>query len=106
MRYTISANVYIGDVSSQVYEFLYKKRPCIFLNNHKIEWRNNADYTMWHLGEVVNDIEELPKYISNCESSHELYKDRQNVIFKEKFQYDETPSYSRSAKIIRDFLDN
>jgi len=32
MSYTTSADAYLGDVSSQVYEFLLTPRPCIFLN--------------------------------------------------------------------------
>ena len=37
----LSADVYLGDVSSQVYEFIYKPRPCLFLNSNEIEWTND-----------------------------------------------------------------
>ncbi len=34
MTYTQAADIYLGDASSQVYEFLYRPRPCLFLNSH------------------------------------------------------------------------
>lgn len=53
MTYTLGADLYIGDVSSQVYEFLVQPRPCLFVDAHGVDWRNSADYAMWQLGEVV-----------------------------------------------------
>ena len=38
-----------------------KERPCIFINAHNIDWKNNESYTMWNYGSVVND----PKHFSN-----------------------------------------
>src|SRR5690606_36439804 len=32
MSYTLGADIYVGDVSSQVYEFLVRPRPCLFIN--------------------------------------------------------------------------
>ncbi|MDB5713393.1 MAG: hypothetical protein JWO15_790, partial [Sphingomonadales bacterium] len=49
------ADIYIGDVSSQLYEFLVRPRPCIFLNARNIEWRDDRSFRNWHLGDVVDD---------------------------------------------------
>ena len=35
MTYTLAADLYLGDVSSQVYEFLLRPRPCLFINSHE-----------------------------------------------------------------------
>src|SRR3546814_16391226 len=39
MSYTGSADLYLGDVSSQVAEYLYRPRPCVFLNAQRSEER-------------------------------------------------------------------
>ena len=53
MTYTEAALVYIGDASSQVYEFLRRPRPCIFLNFEQVDWRDRENYSHWHLGQVI-----------------------------------------------------
>ncbi len=45
MTYTRAADVYLGDVSSQVYEFLSESRPCVFLNAHDVDYRGDANYS-------------------------------------------------------------
>ena len=42
MAYTQRADIYLGDVSSQVYEFLLNPRPCVFLNPRRFDWRETA----------------------------------------------------------------
>lgn len=37
MSYTRAADIYLGDVSSQIYEFLRTPRPCLFLDPHGID---------------------------------------------------------------------
>src|SRR3546814_2965461 len=37
MSYTGSADLYLGDVSSQVAEYLYRPRPCVFLNAQGVD---------------------------------------------------------------------
>src|SRR3546814_16116783 len=41
MSYTSGADIYLGDVSSQVYEFLATPRPCLFSNPH------TSDRSVW-----------------------------------------------------------
>lgn len=53
MSYTLGSDLYIGDVSSQVYEFLVRPRPCLFVNAHDVAWQESEDYAMWHFGEVI-----------------------------------------------------
>jgi hypothetical protein len=59
MTYTRAADIYIGDVSSQVVEFIVRPRPCLFLNPAHVNWRDNLHYRFWQLGTVVDDIEQL-----------------------------------------------
>ncbi len=47
MSYTTAADIYLGDVSSQVYEFLYEPRPCLFLNSHEFAWKSDPNFAHW-----------------------------------------------------------
>ena len=59
MTYTLAADIYLGDISSQVYEFCTRPRPCIFINATGVEWQDDPHFSMWHLGEVIHDAAEL-----------------------------------------------
>lgn len=52
MTYAIGADIYLGDVSSQVYEFLAEPRPCVFVDAHGVAWRGDPSYAFWNLGDV------------------------------------------------------
>jgi hypothetical protein len=55
MSHVAVADLYLGDVSSQVYEFLLLgTRPCVFVNAHDVRWEDDPDYAFWWLGEVVS----------------------------------------------------
>jgi len=75
MVYPQMADIYLGDVSSQSYEFMITPRPCIFINAEKIDYENHMFYPFWTAGKVVENIgqldhalkqatESLPTYIS------------------------------------------
>ncbi len=54
------ANIYMGDVSSQIYEWIaLNPRPCIFTNAHGIQWEDDINYRHWRYGPVMNNISEL-----------------------------------------------
>src|SRR5205823_4898718 len=59
MTYTGQADIYLGDVSSQVYEFIARPRPCVFLNPHRVAWRDDPNYLFWRMGEVIEDLDDL-----------------------------------------------
>ena len=59
MSYTAAADLYLGDVSSQVYEFCANPRPCVFINAHGVAWRDDPHYAMWAFGEVIERVEQL-----------------------------------------------
>ena len=73
-----AASIYVGDVSSQVYEFLADPRPCVFLNAQGIDWRGDPNYAHWHLGNVVDDPEELMPTISAAHERHPIYREAQD----------------------------
>lgn len=58
--YTAAADIYLGDTSSQVVEFLVRPRPCVFLNHDDRPWVGDASYDLWRCGEVVTALDRLP----------------------------------------------
>lgn len=87
MTYTKSANVYIGDASSQVYEFIFKPRPCIFIQNAHIKnWENDKNFRHWSFGPVIADINLLGQTIQTLEDGFaSVYKAAQSEAFSETF---------------------
>ncbi|MGD9664343.1 MAG: hypothetical protein AB7U34_03940, partial [Novosphingobium sp.] len=77
MTYTLGADLYIGDVSSQVYEFLVRPRPCLFINAHDAEWEDSESYAMWRFGEVVPANCDIPAAIDRAFKQHDLYRQAQ-----------------------------
>jgi hypothetical protein len=102
--YASCASIYVGDVSSQVYEFLANPRPCVFLNAHGIDWRNNPNYLHWHLGDVVDHPSKLYGAIRAAPERHHLYRERQLELAAAALG-DRSPGASeRAAAAILDFL--
>ena len=104
MTYTLAADVYLGDVSSQVYEFLIHRRPCIFLNAHKARWHGDANYAFWNFGPVLDDVGHLGAALKGITESHALYRPVQEEAFRQTFDLQPTASSVRAADAIAGFL--
>jgi hypothetical protein len=103
MSYTQAASVYIGDASSQVYEFIRTPRPCIFLNLDRIDWRDNPAYTHWQLGQVVENIEELPAALEQAHALQPQFEQAQRRISAASIDQAHTPASHRQAEAILNF---
>lgn len=100
--YTKGAGVYIGDVSSQVYEFLYfDLKPVIFLNafNNK-PWEKNPSLKMWKAGVVVDEMSKLSKAIVSAQESHVNFIGVQRGLIERKFSKTDVCPGLRGAKAI------
>ena len=96
MSYLRAADIYLGDVSSQVYEFLLQPRPCIFLNAHAIDWTDNPAYAHWPLGQVVDRVEpDLHQALQQAGAAQERYRSRQEQAFAYTFYHE--PGVSAAA---------
>ena len=102
--YLAISDIYTGDVSSMVYEFLARKpRPCVFLNAHGVNWKNNVNYRFWDYGPVVEKIENLENKIKEAVHSQN-YLELQRKRIKEYMELTEESSSKRAAKAILEFL--
>jgi CDP-glycerol glycerophosphotransferase (TagB/SpsB family) len=106
MTYILAADIYLGDVSSQIYEFLLKPRPCIFLNGHQVAWQDNPFYFHWTLGQVVDDVEqELLPALERAIPGHPQFLARQQEAFAYTFRNEsESTAAERGADAIAGFL--
>ena len=74
MTYTLAADLYVGDVSSQVYEFLVRPRPCLFVNAHDAAWEGSEDYAMWRFGPVVTPDCDIPEALALAFATHDRFR--------------------------------
>jgi len=108
MTYILAADIYLGDVSSQIYEFLYKPRPCIYLNGHRVDWKSNPYYVHWKLGQVVDEVRTgLRPALERAFTSHDRFLPGQRDAFDYTFHTEpDTTAAQRGADIIAGFLDS
>jgi len=106
MTYVKSADLFLGDVSSQVFEFILEPRPCVFINHRKSDYKNNSNYRFWKCGPVVEEIKDLEQGLLDAIAEFETYKPIQEKMNQENFytKDDSTPS-ERAATAIITYLD-
>ena len=84
MSYAIGADIYLGDVSSQVYEFLAEPRPCVFIDTHGVAWQGDPSYAFWNLGDVCAPGEVLGT-VTDASARHHRYIDSQRTAVAASF---------------------
>jgi hypothetical protein len=104
MSYVKAADIYLGDVSSQIYEWIHQPRPAIFFNTHKPSWRSVADYRHWELGDVIEDVAAMPVTIASALSCPDVYADRQRTALAETFSQTGRRAGARAADAVLEFL--
>lgn len=104
LTYTKLANIYLGDVSSQIGEFLLHPRPSVFLNSHHISWKADSNYSHWLLGPVIDSLSQLEDALVEAQETHDFYLPEQVQYFKDSFELTEEPSGLRAAREIHSFL--
>ncbi|CAN0494493.1 unnamed protein product, partial [Discosporangium mesarthrocarpum] len=83
MSYMHAADIYMGDVSSQIYEFIRRPRPCVFLNAHNVDHADDPSYASWKFGPVVRSADDLGPALHIAQSKAEHYASLQ----RERFAY-------------------
>jgi hypothetical protein len=104
MSYVRAADIYLGDVSSQIYEWIQRPRPAIFLNTHQPNWRTLADYGHWHLGDVLDHWSQMPAALEWAVERPDRFAERQSRANAETFSRTAIPAAQRAAAAILSFL--
>jgi hypothetical protein len=103
MSYTEAAGVYTGDISSQVYEFLRRPRPCVFLNLDRVDWRGNENYAHWKLGQVIESLDELEPALRRADDLQPMFEAAQREAVAKSMHRSDDPASERQADVILAF---
>lgn len=105
MTYTRAADAYIGDVSSQIYEFLVRPRACFFLDAHgQANWRRDPDYQFWANGPVLRSVAELEASLPRWQAVAAEYRPAQEKLFAYTIAMGDEPASVRGARAIAEFV--
>ncbi|MDF0487913.1 hypothetical protein PX554_07205 [Sphingomonas sp. H39-1-10] len=104
MSYVRAADIYLGDVSSQIYEWIQRPRPAIFFDTHKPDRHASEDYGHWSLGEVIESVGEMPAAIARALADPDAYRERQRIADAATFSRSDRPAGERAADAILDHL--
>jgi hypothetical protein len=103
--YTAAADIYLGDTSSQVLEFLMRPRPCVFLDAQGVDWAGDPSYDMWRGGEVVTAIDALLPALARAPEEHGGYLTAQRAFAAESLGDTSGAAPTRAAREILSALD-
>ena len=104
MSYTRSADIYLGDASSQVYEWIARPRPALFLNPGRLQWQGDPNFAHWSLGEVIETLDDLPAALDRAAADPSRFEEAQSKAFANTFSITGEPSSRRAARAILDYL--
>jgi len=104
MTYTTLADIYVGDVSSQVYEFLRTPKPCVFLDGHGVDWQADENYAHWRFGPVLGSPERVLETVDYAVGGHWRFLEAQIEGFDATFAHDAEPASRRAARAMADYL--
>lgn len=105
MTYVKKADIYLGDVSSQVYEFLIQPRPVIFINSKRVSFEKDIHYRFWKCGDVVETLSGLQEALQNAQARFAIFRPVQEQITAENYYSEEGSTASqRAAKAITSYL--
>lgn len=106
MTYTREADIYIGDISSQAFEFLFiKPRPCIFLDAHQLNNSSKDRPLSWDLGDVIFDVDSFEEKLDLAITNHNIkYKQIQVEVLKDIFFTSNHPPSYLAAEAIHNLL--
>lgn len=99
--YTAAADVYLGDTSSQLIEFLARPQPAVFLNPLRVDWAADPDYAMWAGGEVIDDLAELIPALADAPRRHEEFVAAQMELAMTSLGPIDSSAPRRVADVIR-----
>jgi len=106
MSYALAADIYLGDVSSQVFEFVVRPRPCVFINSHRTAWQDDLNYRFWQMGLVIDGVGQLHEALQTDTETLTAFKEKQSAFLEENFLIDTKETASqKGATAIKSYLE-
>jgi hypothetical protein len=103
MSYVGASALYIGDASSQVYEFIQTPRPCLFLNLDRRQWRGDDHFAHWNFGQVIEDVADLGPALERASALQPQYEPVQREWLARSMDPSPVPASVRHADAILHF---
>jgi hypothetical protein len=106
MSYIKDADLFLGDVSSQVFEFLFfKTRPCLFLDAHNMEYDKVNRPLSWDLGEIISNVANFEENLKAALLNHsKKFKNKQSDKIREMFHRGDISPTQIATKAIEKLL--
>ncbi len=105
LTYLQAADIYLGDLSSQVYEFIARPRPCVFLDPLGVGHHDNPSFRSWSFGPVVRDVAELGCALRRAVDEFPRYRPIQEEARDLNFAPSPVPASTRAAMAIAGFVE-
>ena len=105
LTYLMAADIYLGDLSSQVYEFISRPRPCVFLDPIGVENRNTPEFRTWSFGPVISRAADLPQALHQALADFPRYRAMQEEARDRNVAPSPVPASSRAAAEIAAFME-
>lgn len=102
--YMGAADIYLGDTSSQVVEYLIRPRPCVFLNPDALDWRATDDHDFWECGDVIDRLADLPAALDRALAVHPQYEAFQRTFVTDALGDASAEAPRRAAKAVLEAL--
>lgn len=101
MSYMMGSDAYIGDVSSQVYEFLVRPRPVFFLDRRsRPDPDDTVNHLFWKAGPVARSLDELIALIPRYAEIGEEFRQDQVDLFEYTFSITDRTASQRAADAV------
>ncbi len=104
MTYLRAADLYLGDQSSQIYEFINWPRPCVFLNAQGADPADTR-YRSWSFGPVVDDPAALGPALDLAMTGFHRWEPVQRQARDQDRPGGELRASDRGAAIVAEFLE-
>lgn len=102
MTYTHAADVYLGDVSSQVYEFIARPRPCAFLDAGGVLDPHDPNTAHARLGPIGFEGDDVLALVDEAVQTFGAYHAPQLAAFGHTFDLAERSCSERAAEAVVD----
>jgi hypothetical protein len=104
MSYMRASDAYIGDASSQIYEFMNNPRPAFFIDARHTAWSGDPRYHHWQAGPVAMSLNELTARLPDYQAVGAEFEPAQRALFAETFDPSPIPASERGAAAIAAFM--
>ncbi|MFH1641131.1 MAG: CDP-glycerol glycerophosphotransferase family protein, partial [Candidatus Omnitrophota bacterium] len=100
LDYMAAADIYITDISSSAYEWLYFNKPAIFFNSKKIDWKEKGLYAVWSSGRVAETTSEVLQGVRKGLANPYEFEEQRKKVFDETFGSQRVKVSKNEAEII------